>query len=91
LSLIKKISDRLKQCDRIQEENLKLAESLSSESERKADYLSEEIIKTEKKLSKKPHDKNLQREYAGQVMARQMFIAGKNLNDSLIEFHEEKK
>ena len=85
MGLIKKISDRLRQCDRIQEENLRLVRSLASEAERKADYLSDQIIKTEKKLRDDPRNKQLQREYAGQVIARQMFVAGKNLNESLRE------
>ena len=85
MGIAKKISDRLKECDRIQGENLRLVRGLASEAERKADYLSEQIIKTEKKLKNAPDNKSLQKEYAGQIMARRMFIAAKNLNESILE------
>ena len=87
MGLIKKISDRLKECDKIQEENLKIIRGLASESRRKTDYLSEQVIKAEKKLKEDPGNPALggqQREYAALVTTRQMFVAGKNLERNVL-------
>lgn len=88
MGIAKKISDRLKQCDRIQDENRQLIRALNSEAKRKTDYLSEKIIKTGKRLASDTQNKKLREEYASQIVARQMFSAGSNLNDALTELED---
>lgn len=85
MGIIEKIHHRLQLCDKIQGENIKLIKNLKNEAERKSDHLGEKIIKLSKKLEKDPGNKQLQNEYAGHIMAKQMFSAGHKLNEALLK------
>lgn len=85
MGLTKKIHERLALCDRLRTENLESLRALGAEAKRKIDYLQGEIVGMEKKLQADPDNKTLQNEYAGRILARQMFTAGANLSDSLTD------
>ena len=71
--------------DKLHNASLNDAKRLGAEARVKYDRVNAQISAMAKKLNKDPENKELDKEYSGLLVAREMFLSSVRLNESLVE------
>lgn len=84
-SMTARIDERMKRCEQLKAEAVQDLKTLKSEAIQKHDATGKKVQALGQSLQARPGDAQLQKDYAGAVIAKQMFHHAAELNDALLE------